>query len=81
MELKKVGCFFGLASARTFGRMGRPDTRAYEPFLVPMRAHTALNITSIGKEGEGAQPTPGGGGNTEVRQQKARREMQHSIYF
>jgi hypothetical protein len=49
-----------------------------------MRAHTALNITSIGKEGEGAadaQPTPGGGGNTEVRQQKARREMQHSIYF
>jgi hypothetical protein len=46
-----------------------------------MQAHTALNITSIGKEGEGAQPTPGGGGNTEVRQQKARREMQHSIYF
>jgi hypothetical protein len=80
MELKKVGCFFGLASARTFGRMGRPDTRTCEPFLAPMQAHTALNITSIGKEGEGAadaQPTPGGGGNTEVRQQKARREMQH----
>jgi hypothetical protein len=34
-----------------------------------------------GEEVADAQPTPGGGGDTEARQQKARREMQHSIYF
>jgi hypothetical protein len=28
-----------------------------------------------------AQPVPGGGGDTEARQHKARRKMQHSIYF
>jgi hypothetical protein len=28
-----------------------------------------------------AQPGPRGGGDTEARQQKARREMQHPIYF
>jgi hypothetical protein len=28
-----------------------------------------------------AQPGPEGGGDTETRQQKARREMQHPIYF
>jgi hypothetical protein len=42
------------------------------------------NVISIEKEGEGAadaQPVPGGGGDTEAKQQKARREMQHPIYF
>jgi hypothetical protein len=44
-------------------------------------ARTALKATSIEKEGEGAaddQPASGGGGETEARQRKARREMQQT---
>jgi hypothetical protein len=40
----------------------------------PHRAHATRNVTSIEKEGEGAadaQPAPGGGGDTKVRQQKS----------
>jgi hypothetical protein len=45
-------------------------------------ACAAPSVTSIRKKGAGtadAQQMLGGGGDTKVRQQKARREMQHPI--
>ena len=53
--------------------------RSLGRYLVP----SFLTVTSIKKEGEGAtdaQPSLGGG-DTKARQQKARRKMQHLIYF
>jgi hypothetical protein len=73
--------FFGLASlqradVRTDGASGRSSLQSV--------SRATPNVISIEKEGEGAadaQPVSGGGGDTETKQQKARREMQHPIYF
>jgi hypothetical protein len=45
-------------------------------------ARVAPNITSIEKRDRGRRmPSLVPGGDTEARQQKARRKMQHPIYF
>jgi hypothetical protein len=45
--------------------------------------HRPEHVTSIEKRGGATdtQPVLGGGGDIEARQQKARAEMQHPIYF
>jgi hypothetical protein len=53
------------------------------PFHPPTHSRAAPNVTSIEKEGEEvtyAQPVLRVG-DTKARQQKARRKMQHLIYF
>jgi hypothetical protein len=67
------------------------QTPAFALFFARLtRASAALNVIGIEKRreaapscasGSDAQPVPGGEGDTDARQQKARREMQHSIYF
>jgi hypothetical protein len=66
---------------------GRPDAQACSRFphgfTRPCGARAIPNVTSFEKEGEeatDAQPALGGG-DTEARQQKARKEMQYPIYF
>jgi hypothetical protein len=49
----------------------------------PHGPRAASNVISIEKRGRRRRmsSTLGRGGDTEARQQKARREMQHAIYF
>jgi hypothetical protein len=81
-----------LYTARTVNYAGllapeRPDAQTYScfphGFARPCEARATPNVTSFEKEGEeaaDAQPTLGGG-DTEARQQKVRKEMQYPIYF
>jgi hypothetical protein len=74
--------FTGLLAPR------RSDGRACSLFLAPVRVPTwglrRLERHQHWEEGEGAvdaHRASGGGGDTEARHQKARKELQHPIYF
>jgi hypothetical protein len=73
-----------LAPGHPYGwgiRTPAPADRFSRCFSLPRGARVALNVTSIRKNGRGADAQPAPGGGDKARQQEARRKMQHPIYF